>query len=70
MRRRRPLPPTLRPGPGNVIKTIRNARINLKTGLFILALALLMWAMVVYVRVRDFVPEEFEEPVETPVRTP
>jgi len=53
-----------------VLKTIRNARINLKTGLFILALALIMWAMVVYVRVRDFVPEELKAPVETPVRTP
>ena len=54
----------------NVIRSIRNARVSLKTGLFILALALLLWAMVVYVRVRDFVPEEFKEPVEAPVRTP
>ena len=53
-----------------MIKNIRTARVNLKTGLIILGLALLMWAMVVYVGVRDFVPDEFKEPVETPVRTP
>jgi len=53
-----------------MIKRIRDARINLKTGLLILALALLMWAMVVYVRIRDFVPEEFTQPAEAPVRTP
>lgn len=53
-----------------MIRNIRSARVNLKTGLFIIALALLMWAMVVYVGVRDFVPDEFKDPVETPVRTP
>ena len=53
-----------------MIKSIRNARISLKTGLFIIALALLMWAVVIYVGVRDFVPEEFKDSVETPVRTP
>ena len=53
-----------------MLKSIRNARINLKTGLVILALALIMWAMVVYVRIRDFVPPEFSEPVEAPVRNP
>ena len=53
-----------------MLKTIRNARINLKTGLVILAVALLMWAVVIYVRVRDFVPDELKESVETPVRTP
>lgn len=53
-----------------MIGSIRRARVNLKTGLFILALALLLWAIVVYVGVRDFVPDEFKEPVEAPVRTP
>ncbi|HSG46844.1 MAG TPA: hypothetical protein VLA43_03400 [Longimicrobiales bacterium] len=53
-----------------MIRNIRAARVNLKTGLIVLALALLMWAMVVYVRVRDFVPDEFKEPVERPVQTP
>ena len=52
-----------------MLTRIRNARVNLKTGLFILALALLIWAMVVYVRIRDFVPVEFTEPVDTSART-
>lgn len=41
---------------------IRNARVNLKTGLVIIALALAVWAVVVYVNVRDFVPEELTQP--------
>jgi hypothetical protein len=41
---------------------IRNARVNLKTGLVIVALALAVWAVVVYVNVRDFVPEELTRP--------
>ena len=43
---------------------IRNARINLKTGLVIIALALAVWAIVVYVNVRDFVPVELTQPNE------
>ena len=45
---------------------IRNARINLKTGLIVIALALAVWAVVVYVNVRDFVPEELTRPREAP----
>ena len=41
---------------------IRNARIDMKTGIVIIALALAVWALVVYVNVRDFVPEEFTQP--------
>ena len=41
---------------------IRNARIDLKTGIIIIALALAAWAAVVYVNVRDFVPDELTEP--------
>lgn len=41
---------------------IRNARVNLKSGLVIIALALAVWAVVVYVNVRDFVPEELTQP--------
>ena len=37
---------------------IREARINLKTGLVVIGLALLVWAIVVYVNLRDFVPAE------------
>ena len=44
---------------------IRNARVNLKTGLVIVALALAVWAIVVYVNVRDFVPEELTQPTGT-----
>jgi hypothetical protein len=43
---------------------IRDARINLKTGLIVIALALAVWALVVYVNVRDFVPEELTRPIE------
>lgn len=43
---------------------IRDARINLKTGLIIIAIALAMWAVVVYVNLRDFVPEELTQPTE------
>ena len=43
---------------------IRDARINLKTGLIVIALALAMWAVVVYVNLRDFVPEELTQPTE------
>ncbi|MDA0329245.1 MAG: hypothetical protein O2958_09585 [Gemmatimonadetes bacterium] len=43
---------------------IRNARINLKTGLVLIALALAAWAVVAYVNIRDFVPEEFTRPNE------
>ena len=37
---------------------IRKARLDMKTGLFIIALALAMWAVVIYVNIRDFVPDE------------
>ena len=43
---------------------IRDARINLKTGLIVIAIALAMWAVVVYVNLRDFVPEELTQPTE------
>ena len=44
-----------------MLKSIRNARINLKTGILIIVLAVLLWALVAYVGIRDFVPEEFTE---------
>ena len=43
---------------------IRGARINMKTGMVIIALAIAVWAVVVYVNLRDFVPEEFTRPTE------
>jgi len=41
---------------------IRNARIDARTGIVVIVLALLVWAVVVYVNVRDFVPEELTQP--------
>ena len=49
-----------------MLEWIRGARINLKTGLVIIALALAVWAVVVYVNLRDFVPDELTQPVEEP----
>ncbi len=43
---------------------IRNARINFKTGLVIILIVLAVWAAVVYVNLRDFVPEELTQPAE------
>lgn len=48
-----------------MLEWIRGARINLKTGLVIIALALAVWAVVVYTNLRDFVPAELTEPVES-----
>ena len=47
-----------------MLEWIRNARINLKTGIAIVAFALAVWAAVVYVNLRDFVPEELTQPTE------
>ena len=41
-----------------MLRRIRGARVNRKTALFVVLLALAAWAVVVYVNVRDFVPEE------------
>ncbi len=49
-----------------MLEWIRGARINFKTGLVIIALALAVWAVVVYVNLRDFVPEEITQPSEGP----
>jgi len=43
---------------------IRGARINAKTGLLVIIIALAIWAVVVYVNVRDFVPAELTRPSE------
>jgi len=45
-----------------VLKWLRGARIDLRTGIVLIVLALLTWAIVVYVNVRDFVPEEITQP--------
>ncbi len=43
-----------------MLKHIRGARVSLRTAVLVLALALLVWAIVVFVNVRDFVPAELE----------
>jgi hypothetical protein len=45
-----------------MLKWVRGARIDWKTGIVVIALALAAWAAVVYVSVRDFVPEEITQP--------
>jgi len=47
-----------------VLKSIRDARIGWRTGLVVIAIALAAWAVVVYVNIRDFVPEELTQPTQ------
>lgn len=47
---------------------IRNARIDWKTGVFVIVLAIAVWGVVIYVNLRDFVPEEITQP--TPSNRP
>lgn len=47
-----------------MLEWIRGARINMRTGLVIIALALAVWAIVIYVNLRDFVPAELTQPEE------
>jgi hypothetical protein len=51
-----------------VLKWLRGARIDLRTGIVVILVALLAWAIVVYVNVRDFVPDEITQP--SPSRRP
>lgn len=48
-----------------MLEWIRNARIDWRTGIFVIVLALLVWGVMVYVNVRDFVPEELTQPSES-----
>jgi uncharacterized protein YggT (Ycf19 family) len=45
---------------------IRGKRFDLKTTVIVIAVALAVWAVVVYVNLRDFVPDELTEPIEAP----
>jgi len=45
-----------------MLKWIRGTRLSMKTTIVVIVLALAVWAMVVYVNIRDFVPEELLEP--------
>lgn len=51
-----------------MLKWVRGARIDLRTGIVVILVALLAWAIVVYVNVRDFVPDEITQP--NPSRLP
>ena len=48
-----------------MLKWLRGRRLDMKTTVIVIAIALLAWAMVVYVNVRDFVPEELAEERDT-----
>ncbi len=50
-----------------MIRRIQDVRIGFKTGLVVIAVALVLWALVSYARIKDFVPNEFKHPVEHPV---
>ena len=41
-----------------MLSRIRGARVSRKTAWIVLGLAVIVWAIVTYVRIRDFVPEE------------
>jgi hypothetical protein len=45
-----------------VLRRIHGSRISLRTGLIVIVLALVLWALVAYVNIRDFVPVEFTQP--------
>lgn len=45
-----------------MLKWIRGKRFDLKTTVLVIALAVAVWAVVVYVNLRDFVPEELLQP--------
>ena len=50
-----------------VLKWIRDARIDFRTGIAVIVLALAVWAVVVYLNAQDMVPPEFrQQPVESP----
>jgi hypothetical protein len=41
-----------------MLKWIRNTRFDLKTTVIVLVIARLIWAVFIYVNIRDFVPDE------------
>jgi len=49
-----------------MIKRIRDTRFDLKTTVIVLGIAGLIWAVFIYVNIRDFVPVELTVPVERP----
>ena len=49
-----------------MLKWIRGARLNFKTGLIIIVLALIAWAFITYMNIKTFVPEELRQEQPTP----
>jgi len=50
-----------------MLKRIRGARVSLKTFAIVVGLALLVWAVVIYVQIRDFMPDDVAETSGDPV---
>ncbi len=54
-----------------MLRWIREARLDFRTGMIVIVLALILWGLVSWARIRDFIPEEFKKPAsETPARVP
>ena len=48
-----------------MLRQIRGTRLSLKTTIFVIVLAVVVWALVVFVNVRDFVPEDLRSSEQT-----
>ncbi len=46
-----------------MLRRIQGARVSRKTGIIIIAITLAIWAIMTYVNIRDFVPDELTEPI-------
>ena len=51
-----------------MLKWIRDTRFDLKMTVIVLVIASLIWAVFIYVNIRDFVPQELTEPVQERTR--
>ena len=51
-----------------MLKSIRDTRFDLKTTVIVRVIAGLIWAVFIYVNIRDFVPQELTEPVQERTR--
>ena len=47
-----------------MLESIRKGRVSFKTGIVIIALTLAVWAVMVYVNMRDIVPDELTQPTQ------
>ncbi len=45
-----------------MLKKIRSVRLDLRTSIILLVLALLAWAFIIYANIQEFVPEELRAP--------